>query len=227
MRSRVLLISDDPDLRVILRANLECEGCEVRSADTGEEGVDLALRERPALILLDVLLPRMNGYQACRKIRALGCKMPIVIIAARNSAIDRAAGLGLGATDYVGRPFAFDDLLGRARRQLPQHQSSRRAHNQFAFGDVVVDLQRHWARRGAATLDLSPREFELLEYFIGRQGELVTREELLHNVWGYQNLPLTRTVDNVVATLGRKIERDPRDPRHLTTVRGAGYRFLP
>jgi DNA-binding response OmpR family regulator len=227
MSVRVLTVEDEPEMQVILRDNLEYEGYEVVSATTGEAGLQLAAAKQPDLVLLDVMLPRMSGFEVCRRLRAERFTMPIIMLTARNAELDRVAGLEIGADDYLGKPFGVRELVARVRVQL------RRAHQpdpgpaEVRLGDVVVDLRLRRARSGRRPLDLSSREFELLEYLIDHADKVVTREELLSAVWGYGEAPLTRTVDNFVAKLRKKVERDPRDPRHILTVHGSGYRFIP
>lgn len=227
MEFRVLTIEDEPEMQVILRDNLEYEGFEVLSAATGEEGLQLAMAKQPDLILLDLLLPRMSGYEVCRRLRTEHFTMPIIMLTARNAELDRVAGLEMGADDYLGKPFGVGELIARVRVQLRRPRQPGRGAAELRFGDVVVDLRQRRARNGREPLDLSSREFELLEYLIDHADKVVTREELLGAVWGHAAAPLTRTVDNFVAKLRKKVERDPRDPRHILTVHGSGYRFVP
>ena len=227
MALRVLAVEDEPEMQVILRDNLEYEGFEVLSAATGEEGLQLAMAKQPDLILLDLLLPRMSGYEVCRRLRTEHFTMPIIMLTARNAELDRVAGLEMGADDYLGKPFGVGELLARVRVQLRRPRPAGRDPGELRFGDVVVDLRLRRARNGREPLDLSSREFELLEYLIDHADKVVTREELLSAVWGYGAAPLTRTVDNFVAKLRKKVELDPRDPRHILTVHGSGYRFVP
>jgi len=227
MALRVLTIEDEPEMQVILRDNLEYEGFEVLSATTGEEGLQLAMAKQPDLILLDLLLPRMSGYEVCRRLRSEQFTMPIIMLTARNAELDRVAGLEMGADDYLGKPFGVGELIARVRVQLRRPRQTGRGAAELRFGDVVVDLRQRRARNGREPLELSSREFELLEYLIDHADKVVTREELLSAVWGHGVAPLTRTVDNFVAKLRKKVERDPRDPRHILTVHGSGYRFVP
>jgi DNA-binding response OmpR family regulator len=227
MALRVLTIEDEPEMQVILRDNLEYEGFEVLSAATGEEGLQLAMAKQPDLILLDLLLPRMSGYEVCRRLRTEHFTMPIIMLTARNAELDRVAGLEMGADDYLGKPFGVGELIARVRVQLRRPRQTGRGAAELRFGDVVVDLRQRRARNGREPLELSSREFELLEYLIDHADKVVTREELLSAVWGHGVAPLTRTVDNFVAKLRKKVERDPRDPRHILTVHGSGYRFVP
>ena len=231
MPHRVLVIEDEPEMQMILRDNLENEGYEVLRAETGEEGVESALTQKPHLILLDLMLPRMSGYEVCRKVRAAGFHRPIIMLTARNAELDRIAGLELGANDYVGKPFSVRELLARVRVHLlgVEHAEGRVA--EYRIDDLVVnydlrEVRRAGKRRAGKRIDLSSREFDLLEYFIAHRGQVVTREQLLSDVWGYAHVPTTRTVDNFVAKLRRKIEPGRSQPRHIITVHGTGYRFL-
>jgi len=226
MGTRVLLVEDEPEMQVLLRDNLEYEGWEVVSADTGEEGLRLAGQQHMDLILLDVMLPGISGYEVCRRVRQNGLSVPIIMLTARNTELDRVAGLELGADDYVGKPFSFRELIARVRAHLRRTKAGSWHDGCFAFGDITVDFARQRAFRGSSPLELSTREYELLRYLIGRQGEVVTREQLLADVWSYPVLPMTRTVDNFVARLRKKIEPDLQVPRFITTVHGAGYRFV-
>jgi DNA-binding response OmpR family regulator len=227
MSVRVLTVEDEPEMQVILRDNLEYEGYEVVSATTGEAGLQIAAARPLDLVLLDVMLPRMSGYEVCRRLRAERFTMPIIMLTARNAELDRVAGLEIGADDYLGKPFGVRELVARVRVQLRRAHQPDRGPVEVQLGDVVVDLRLRRARAGRKPLDLSSREFELLEYLIDHADKVVTREELLSAVWGYGEPPLTRTVDNFVAKLRKKVERDPRDPRHILTVHGSGYRFIP
>ena len=226
MVPRVLTVEDEPDLRLILQDNLEFEGYEVLSAATGEEGLDLAMARRPDLVLLDLMLPRMSGYEVCRRLRAARFTMPIIMLTARNAEMDRVAGLELGADDYVGKPFGVKELLARVRVQLRRPRAAGPMRDEVRVGEVTLNLRMRQARCGPTPLDLSSREFDLLEYLFDHADRVVTRDELLRAVWGYSAAPLTRTVDNFVAKLRKKVERDPRHPRHILTVHGAGYRLV-
>ncbi len=224
--ARVLIVEDEADLQMILRDNLECEGYEVLATDSGERALELAIDHPPDLIVLDILLPKMSGYEVCRRLRLGGLQVPIVMVSARNTDIDRVAGLELGADDYLGKPFCVRELVARMRVQLRRQKAGGSARSEVVFGDLTVSLSRCEVRRGSSRLDLSTREFELLRYFILHQGEALTREQLLTAVWGYSSRSLTRTVDNFVAKLRKKIEANPAEPRHVVTVHGLGYRFV-
>lgn len=209
----------------MLRDNLECEGYDVISAATGEHGVELGLSRRPDLVLLDVILPRMSGYAVCQKLRGVGFAPPIIMLTARNSELDRVTGLDFGADDYIGKPFSVSELVARVRAHLRRLERLESDPVKLAFGSIVIETERRLISKDNQLIELSSREFDLLLYLIRHAGETVTRDQLLKDVWGYPELPLTRTVDAFVARLRSKIEVRPHQPRHILTVHGIGYRF--
>jgi DNA-binding response OmpR family regulator len=219
-RAHVLVVEDDPAMARALRDGFEYEGYAVRVAKDGEEGLRLARDAAVDLIVLDVMLPRMSGLEICRQLREARDDVPIILLTARAEESDKVEGLRLGADDYVTKPFGFDELAARVEAVL-RRAPARAAPTQLRFGDVTVDFARLRATRAGQPLDLSPREFAILACLTARRGEVVTREQLLQEVWGYENLPVTRTVDVHIAKLRRKI-----DPEYIVTVHGAGYRFL-
>jgi DNA-binding response OmpR family regulator len=224
--AKILVIEDEPDMLTILRDNLELEGYRVDLAKNGEDGLRLALRDSPDVILLDIMLPGMSGYDVCRNLRSRGVKTPVILITARNSEMDRVAGLDLGADDYVGKPFNIGEVLARVRVQIRHGRDQEpQRRDEFRFGNVVVDVRRQVVKRAGKRVEMTSREFQLLSYFILHQGELVTRDQLLIDVWGYSHPPLTRAVDNFVFKLRSKLEADPQRPRYFLTAYGTGYRF--
>jgi DNA-binding response OmpR family regulator len=225
---KVLIVEDDEAMSVALRDGFEYEGYAVTVAQDGEAGLRLAGSERPDLILLDVMLPRMNGLDICRHLRGGGNPVPIIMLTARGQEIDKVLGLKLGADDYITKPFGFMELLARAEAVLRRANGPLKngaAPAVCRFGDVEVDFKRHEAFKGGKPLDLSPREFDLLAFFFQHRGEVITREKLLDAVWGYNSIPLTRTVDMHIAKLRKKIEDNPADPRHIVTVHRLGYKL--
>ncbi len=224
---RVLVVEDDEAMAVALRDGFTYEGYEVLVARDGEEGLRMAREEDPDLMILDVMLPKMTGLEVCKLLRGEGSRLPIIMLTARGQEIDKVLGLKLGADDYVTKPFSFMELMARAeavlRRSRPNQGSQRPVHE---FGNIVVDLDRHEATRDGTSMELTPREFRLLGYFLEHQGEVVSREQLLDAVWGYDTIPFTRTVDTHIAKLRKKIEDDPSDPRHIITVHRLGYKFV-
>jgi DNA-binding response OmpR family regulator len=221
----VLIIEDDEAMSVALRDGFEYEGYAVTVATDGEAGLALATSATPDLIVLDVMLPKMTGLDVCKRLRADGHAVPIIMLTARGQEIDKVLGLKLGADDYVTKPFGFMELMARAEAVLRRARGAPAALEAYRFGEVAVDFRRHEASRGGAPLELSPREFQLLAYFVQHRGEVVTRETLLDAVWGYNAIPFTRTVDMHIAKLRKKVEDNPADPRWLVTVHRLGYKF--
>lgn len=224
--SVILVVEDDPAILRGLADNLRFESYEVLTAEDGESGYKLLMEKKPDLLILDLMLPRMSGYEVCRKARAAGITTPIVMLTARGEEADRVLGLDLGADDYVSKPFSIRELLARVRAILRRAQPAAALPDELRFGDVEVDFRSYEARKGGSPLEMTPKEFQVLRLLAARSGEVVTRDELLNEVWGYENYPTTRTVDNHVATLRAKIELDPANPEHLRTVHGVGYKFV-
>jgi two-component system alkaline phosphatase synthesis response regulator PhoP len=230
MNTRVLIVEDDDAMSIALRDGFQYEGYSVTVAKDGEAGLQLATAEEsPDLILLDVMLPKMTGLDICKHLRGAGSEVPIIMLTARGQEIDKVLGLKLGADDYITKPFGFMELLARAeavlRRARGPVTAASAPPDAYRFGDISVDFKRHEARRGDQPIDLSPREFQLLGFFIQHRGEVITREKLLDTVWDYNAIPFTRTVDMHIAKLRKKIEDNPSDPRHIVTVHRLGYKF--
>jgi two-component system alkaline phosphatase synthesis response regulator PhoP len=227
MTTRVLIVEDDESMSVALRDGFQYEGYAVTVAKDGEAGLHLATSEPPDLILLDVMLPKMTGLDICRQLRSNGNGVPIIMLTARGQEIDKVLGLKLGADDYITKPFGFMELLARAEAVLRRAKGAAAAAppETYRFGDVCIDFKRHEARKDGEAIELSPREFQLLGYFIQHRGEIVTREKLLDAVWDYNAIPFTRTVDMHIAKLRKKIEDNPSDPKHIVTVHRLGYKF--
>jgi DNA-binding response OmpR family regulator len=225
--SVILVIEDDPAILRGLADNLRFESYEVLTAGDGETGYRLITERKPDLVLLDLMLPRMSGYELCRKVRAEGVAAPILMLTARGEEADRVLGLDLGADDYVTKPFSVRELLARVRALLRRAQPPKTLPDELRFDEVVIDFRRYEARRQGRPLEMTRKEFQILRLLAARAGEVVTRDELLNEVWGYENYPSTRTVDNHIAGLRAKIECDPSQPQHLRTVHGVGYKFVP
>jgi len=225
--ARILIIEDDPAILRGLADNLGCESHEVVTATDGESGYALARTESPDLIVLDVMLPRMSGYELCRTLRAEHVMTPIVMLTARGDEADRVVGLDLGADDYITKPFSVRELLARVRAVLRRAQALSILPAELHFDEVTIDFRRFEARRSGQPVELTRKEFGLLRLLAARAGEPVTRDDLLNEVWGYDATPTTRTVDNHVASLRAKLEVTPAAPRHLCTVHGVGYKWVP
>jgi DNA-binding response OmpR family regulator len=229
MNTRVLIVEDDEAMSIALRDGFQYEGYSVTVAKDGEAGLQMATSEGPDLILLDVMLPKMTGLDICKQLRGDGNSVPIIMLTARGQEIDKVLGLKLGADDYITKPFGFMELLARAeavlRRTRVPIASVPVPPETYRFGDISIDFKRHEAKKGGQPIELSPREFQLLAYFIQHTGEIVTREKLLDTVWDYNAIPFTRTVDMHIAKLRKKIEDNPSDPKHIVTVHRLGYKF--
>lgn len=223
---RILLIEDEPSLVLTLSDRLLSEGFQVETAGDGEEGLARALDGSFDLILLDVMLPRRDGFEVCRELRSRGVQVPIVMLTARDQVVDRVVGLKLGADDYVTKPFEMIELLARIEALFRRaHTPASGTAGTYAFADVRVDFRRAEVVRGGRPVTLSALEFKLLAYFIQNRGALLTRDELLDKVWGYDAMPTTRTVDVHVASLRQKLEGNPSRPEFILTVHRRGYRF--
>lgn len=222
----ILIIEDDAAIVQGLEQALQEEHFKVLSADTGEKGYAIARARNIDLILLDLMLPDRNGQEICQDLRKEGIQTPILMLTSRKTELDKVVGLESGADDYVTKPFSIRELVARIRALLRRGTELKKDIDEFAFGNVDVDFKKQEATRGKKKLDLSAREFRILKYLIQHEGEVVTREMLLNDVWGYENYPTTRTVDNYVLSLRKKIEDDPSKPKHLMTVHTAGYKFV-
>ena len=224
-QQRILIVEDEPDLRRGLEMNLRAEGYGVLTAATGDAGVKQALSEKPDLVLLDVMLPGLNGFDVCRELRRKGFEAPIIMLTAKSEEIDRVVGLEIGADDYVTKPFGLRELLARIRVRLRRHTPGF-ATEVLRFGSVQIDFDRHQASRQGERVELTGKEFELLKLLAQHAGEIVTRDRLLNEVWGYESYPTTRTVDNHILRLRQKLEDDPANPRHILSIYGEGYKFV-
>ena len=224
--SRILVVEDDPAILRGVRDNLQYESHEVLTATDGEAGYRLLAEKKPDLVILDLMLPKINGYQLCRRVRGEGITTPILMLTARGEEVDRVMGLDLGADDYVTKPFSVPELLARVRAILRRVRSAESLPPELRFDDVVVDFLRYEAQKGGKVLKLSRKEFGILRQLAAQAGQVVTREDLLNEVWGYENYPSTRTVDNHIASLRAKLEENPSHPRRLLTVHGVGYKLV-
>ncbi|MDE3153928.1 MAG: response regulator transcription factor [Acidobacteriota bacterium] len=224
---RILLVEDEPGLVLTLSDRLRSEGYDVDVAGDGESGLARATGEPFGLVILDVMLPGLNGFEVCRAIRRQGVQTPILMLTARGETTDKVVGLKLGADDYLAKPFDTLELMARIEALIRRSNGSAGATPAgYRFGDVVVDFRRAEVERGGAPVELSAREFRLLRHFIEHRGATLSRQELLNEVWGYDAMPLTRTVDVHVAGLRQKLEPHPKRPQYLLTVHGLGYKFV-
>jgi DNA-binding response OmpR family regulator len=222
---RILIVEDDKAILRGLADSLKAEHFEIETSSDGEEGLGFAKRRKYDLILLDVMLPGINGFDICRQLRSEKVKTPILMLTGKGEEIDKVMGLELGADDYVTKPFSIKELLARIKALLRRQADIHTSMDEASFGDVYVDFKKQEAARGKKKIDLTAKEFQLLKYFVEREGEVISRDQLLDSVWGYDSLPTTRTVDNYILSLRKKIEKNPAKPTHLLTIHTAGYKF--
>jgi DNA-binding response OmpR family regulator len=222
---RILIVEDELAMRRALEDVLAAEGYRVLSAAEGESGLKRALEEKPDLILLDIMLPKLDGFAVCAELRRLTNPVPILMLTAKGMVEDRVQGLDSGADDYLVKPFSTDELLARVRALLRRVQRQTHALAKLKLGDVEIDLVRQTAHRGRRELHLTAKEFAMLRLLAETPGEPVSRERFLDVVWGYAAFPTTRTVDKHIASLRATLERDPDDPRWIKTVHGVGYKL--
>jgi len=227
MKEKILIIEDEADLVKGLKLNLADEGYEVSWASDGREGLRKALEEAPDLIILDIMLPKMSGLDVCRELRQKNIGIPIIMLTAKGGEIDKVVGLEVGADDYLTKPFSIRELLARIKAHLRREKMDvRSVPETYIFGDVEIDFVHFKVKARGREFDLTSLEVEILKYLIAHKGEVVTREALLDKIWGYEKFPTTRTIDNHILKLRKKIEADPAHPTHIFSVYGEGYRFM-
>ena len=230
--SRLLLVEDEPGLVMTLTDRLMAEGYDVESATDAPSGLEMATSGSFDAILLDVMLPGGNGMDVCRTLRQRGLQTPILMLTAKGQVVDKVVGLKLGADDYLVKPFEMAELLARVEALIRRSSAasgtaaSTITGESYRFGDISVDFRKAEVNKNSQPLDLSAREFKLLKYFVEHRGAALTRDELLNEVWGYNAMPSTRTVDVHVAWLRQKLEENPRHPQFILTVHGLGYKFV-
>ena len=229
MSQHILLVEDEPGLVLTLTDRLESEGYRVTSEEKGDTGMQRALGESFDLMILDVMLPNKSGLDICQEVRKRDIQTPVIMLTAKGQVVDKVVGLKLGADDYLTKPFEMPELMARVeallRRSTLQAKEVNKA-DQYEFGETSVDFRKAEVIREGKNIDLSAKEFQLLRYFIEHRGATLSRDELLNEVWGYDALPSTRTIDVHVAWLRQKLEPNPRRPQYILTVHGLGYKFV-
>lgn len=225
---KILIVEDEPAMQLGLKDNLEFDGYTVDTASEGDTGLEKIKSNSFDLVLLDVMLPNMSGFDVCKNARADGVKTPIILLTARGEEIDKVLGLELGADDYVTKPFSIRELLARIKAILRRSdgQPSKGGESKVTIGRLTVDFQSYSAIEDDEEVKLSHKEFEILHYLIDHSNEVVSRYDLLENIWGYDEQPTTRTVDNFIVRLRQKIEANPNAPKIILTVHGTGYKLL-
>ncbi len=226
MKKTLLLIEDDRALREATAAFLKGENFKVLTAEDGEQGLALALRTKPDLMMIDVVLPKKGGFDICRELRGQGCQAPIIMLTGRKKEeVDRVVGLEIGADDYVLKPFGQRELLARIQAILRRMERPAQPLEEYSFGEVRIDFKKKTATKAGREVELTAKEYGLLHLLISHEGEVVGRDMILNEVWGYEKFPTTRTVDTFIHNLRRKVEKDPSRPAHLLTIPWMGYRF--
>jgi two-component system alkaline phosphatase synthesis response regulator PhoP len=227
MNERILIIEDEKDLVKGLKLNLEDEGYRIDYAYDGIEGFRKAVNEYPDLIILDIMLPGKNGLDVCKELRQKGNYIPIIMLTAKSEEIDKVVGLEIGADDYMAKPFSIRELMARIKVQLRREKRiTKETITVLELDEVRIDFSHFKVIRNNVETDLTSLEDEILSFMYSRNGRVISRDELLENVWGYEKFPTTRTVDNHILKIRKKIEKDPNHPKHLLSVYGEGYRFI-
>lgn len=226
-KDRILIIEDEADLVKGLKLNLAGEGYDVDWAADGPEGLRKALEEAPDLVILDIMLPGMNGLDVCRELRQKKTNVPVIMLTAKGEEVDKIVGFEIGADDYMTKPFSIRELLARVKAHLRREKRKPRSvPKTYGFGDVEIDFLHFKVRKEGRESDLTSLEVDILKYLIAHKGEVVSRNALLDKIWGYEKFPTTRTIDNHILKLRKKIEDDPGRPRHIFSIYGEGYRFV-
>ncbi|MEQ8473352.1 MAG: response regulator transcription factor [Marinoscillum sp.] len=229
--ARILIVEDEPNMQIGLKDNLEFEQFEVAVAKDGQEGLDTILNQKFDLILLDVMMPKISGFDVCKAARKNGITTPIIFLTAKGEEIDKVLGLELGADDYITKPFSIRELVARVKavlRRISTENTREETPANIIIGLLTVDFTHYEATHTVqGVAKMSHKEFEVLHYLYNHKNEVVSRYQLLEDVWGYDNQPTTRTVDNFILKLRQKIEVNPNDPKHIITVHGAGYKVIP
>ncbi|MBL0105941.1 MAG: response regulator transcription factor [Ignavibacteria bacterium] len=224
--NKILIIEDDPAVSKGLEISLKKESYESLTESDGEKGYQTALKIKPGLILLDIMLPNKNGFDICKDLRLNGHNFPIIMLSAKAEEADKVIGFELGADDYVTKPFSVKELMARVKAILRRRSVILNEFANFSFDDVTLDFAKLEAMKGKKKIEMSLKEYEILKYIIRHEGNIVSRNDLLDEVWGYESFPTTRTVDNYILMLRKKIEADPSHPKHILTFHSAGYKFV-
>jgi DNA-binding response OmpR family regulator len=222
---KILIIEDDPAIRTGLNETFTAEGYSVIEADTGTKGFEIASKDNFDLIILDLILPGKDGIEICKDLRSDGVKTPIIMVTSRKEEIDKILGLEIGADDYVTKPFSIRELIARVKALIRRSTYEPGDIEQVAFANLKIDFKKQEMFKGLNSVKLSSTEYRILHYFIDHEGQVISRDKFLDEVWGYDSYPTTRTVDNYILSLRKKIEDDPANPKHLLTVHKVGYKF--
>ncbi len=225
MNETILVVEDDRSIAKGLAQNLQFEGFSVFQAADGERGLELAVNKQPDLVLLDVMMPKMNGFEVLRELRRREIEIPVIMLTAKGEELDKVRGLEMGADDYVTKPFGLPELLARIHAVLRRKRRLDQAMEKVSFGDIQIDFNSRKAQKAGQAVALTSKEFDLIHLFLSREGQALDRQQILNRVWGFDYFGTDRTVDNFINRLRQKLEDDANQPRHFLTVRGVGYRF--
>lgn len=223
---RILLVEDDQMMALALCDGLASEGYQAELVTDGQAGLRAALEKHFDLVVLDVMLPKLSGFDVCKQLRSAGNRVPIIMLTARSLEVEKVQGLKIGADDYLTKPFSLMELIARIEAILRRMSYAEESFDHVAFADVTLDFKKYEATKAGVALDLSPREFRILKCLIEHRGAVVSRDQLLDSAWSYDSFPSTRTVDVHIARLRQKIETTPNHPQHLITIHGIGYKFI-
>jgi two-component system alkaline phosphatase synthesis response regulator PhoP len=227
MEKTILVVEDDPGIRVVVQDTLTSQGYRVKTADNGREGLELAEELKPDLIILDVMLPLMDGFEICKRLRKVGITSPIMMLTVKDEEVDKVLGLELGADDYVTKPFSLKELSARVKALLRRVENYQDEMGVYRFGNVELDFHKFESRKDGQDLGMTPLELKILKLMITGEGKVITRDEFLDQVWGVENLNVShRTVDSHIAHIRKKIENDPAHPQHILSVHSIGYKFV-
>jgi two-component system alkaline phosphatase synthesis response regulator PhoP len=227
MPKKILVVEDEPGIRLSLVDELESTGYQVFTAGDGETALAIAGRERPDLILLDLMLPVLDGYEVCKRLRMHGDRTPIIMLTVKDKEIDKVLGLELGADDYMTKPFSLRELTARVKAVFRRTEERSSGLESFSFRGIDLDFKKFEASKKGKKLDLTPLEFHMLKLLVERKGEVLKRDDFLDRIWGEDNVSVSsRTVDSHIANIRKKIEDDPSNPRHILSIRGVGYKFV-
>jgi DNA-binding response OmpR family regulator len=226
MSRKILIIEDEPGILLSLKDEFESQGYEAFTAEDGRTGLLMIKQIRPDLVILDIMLPGLDGYEVCKKLRMEGDATPIIMLTVKDKEIDKVLGLELGADDYITKPFSLRELVARVKAVFRRAEARGGEIGEYRFGNIELDFKRYEAKRGGEKLDLTPLEFQMLQLFIQKKGQVLTRDDFLDAIWGVDNVSVSfRTVDSHIANIRKKIEEDPSNPKYILSIRGVGYKF--
>jgi len=227
MSKEILIIEDETGILMSLKDEFESQGYVVHAAEDGEVGLELARKKKPDLIILDIMLPVLDGYDLCKRLRMEGDRTPIIMLTVKDKEVDKVLGLELGADDYVTKPFSFAELTARVKAIFRRTEDMTKDLTQYGFGDIELDFEKYEAKKGGKRLDLTTLEFHMLKFIIQNKGKVLSRDDFLDRIWGEDNVSVSfRTVNSHIANIRKKIEDDQANPKHILSIRGVGYKFV-